>query len=1162
MKKFTLFAILIALFCWQNIFAQTLLSGYTKDNTIGNSKFGEVVTNIGDINNDGYDDFAVSTSEINSRRGRVYVYLGGTELPTTPDFIIDGEERRSYFGISVSAAGDFNNDGYDDFIVGSYGYSSNKGRAYIYLGSGSPDNVADVVIDGVSDSKKFGYTVSGIGDINKDGYSDVAVSEFVSDGNVYIYYGDEDPDNTSDLTIADVIPNQHSCAISTVGDFNDDGFDDFVLGISNTYSVEGKALIYYGGATPDVAVDFQITGESGQMLGSSVAGGDFNSDGIDDIVIGVPGYNSLKGAVYVLYGSNSPDAEKDIVLQGEASGYRFGLEVSIVGDINNDGIDDLLVGTYGGSSFAYLFYGSINPQTNHNIKIGNGEQSSKFGYSISTAGDVDNDGFDDFIMSEPEVGTDSRGKVFIYKGGAVPDNTEDATYVGEVTGNKFGTDVSVVGDINGDGNDDFIVSSWGSNLTPYVYVYLDSENPTEAVRLTDGEELNGFGKDISGVGDVNNDGYDDFIVGAKHAKGGAFNRSIGKAYLYLGGDDINNLTIVELEGEKDGDNFGCSVSGAGDVNNDGYDDFIVGAYGFDGRSTNSGKAYLYLGGGDVNNLNIVAFEGKDRYDNLGTSVSGAGDVNGDGYEDIIIGFKKGSNNNKGEAYVFYGGETVDAVPGITFSGTDSSYSMKVSSAGDVNGDGYDDVMIGVIGVDNSYKGRVYIYYGGETPDNTVDVTIEGVHDNGFTGYSQSALGDINGDGYDDIAVGTPNTPDTKGIVSIYYGAENMDAVADVEIVEEGNDLELGSSMEAGGDLNGDGFPDLLVGAPVFNCENGKVFLYGFKYKQNQTITFNKINLKAITEKTFTLDAVSSSGLPIEYTSSNTNVATISGNTVTIVGLGKTIITAKQIGNDSYNAAVEVSQELIIAKETQKINFTLSIDIEFGAESFDLEATSSSGLPITYTSSNTNVIAISGVRVTVVGAGETIITARQEGNDLYESSVAEQRVVVDKSDQTITFNELGGKTIGDEPFDLSATASSGLDILYRSSDEKVATISGNTVTIVGTGITTITASQAGDNNYNAAADIQQALTIFSTSSIKDAESAGIKLYPNPVSDIVNIESENYIDIIQILNVESRLLRTVEVKGFNKSIDISDLNRGVYFIKIKSKNNYYVIRVVKR
>ncbi|GEM_PF-3320779 len=1164
MKKFTLFAILIALFCCQNVFTQDLLTSFTKNNTVGNSKFGEVVTNIGDINNDGYDDIAISTSTINDSRGRVYIYLGGSDITDTPYFIIDGEMRGSQFGRSVSGIGDFNNDGYDDFIVGSPYYMGSYGRAYIYFGGDEPDNISDIVISGSSANKSLGSTVSGIGDFNNDGYSDVCVAEYTTNGNVFIYYGGGEPDNTSDITIADVIPNQYSCAISTAGDFNNDGFDDFVLGLSSIYGVEGKVLIYYGGDTPDATADLEITGENGEMLGLSVAGGgDFNDDSIADVAIGVPGYSSNKGAVYVLYGSNSPDDEKDIVLQGEVSHFRFGWQVSIVGDVNNDGTDDILASSQSNYSFSYLFYGSENPQVNHNVKVGNGEQYSNFGYSIAKAGDIDNDGFDDFIISEPDVGSDLRGKVYLYKGSAVPDNTEDATYIGEVTNNKFGNDVSIVGDINGDGTDDFIVSSWGGNSTPYVYCYLGSKNPTEAVRLADVEGLNGFGSYVSGVGDVNNDGYNDFIVGGSFEIVDGSNDWIEKAYLYLGGNDLDNMTIVKFEGEMSHDSFGKSVSDAGDVNNDGYDDFIIGAPHAKGGSGNInfvGKAYLYLGGDDVDNLTTVILGGENQNDRFGNSVSAAGDVNGDGYDDILVGAILANNN--GKTYVFYGGETVDDVPDVTYSGTDSSSSIKVSSAGDVNGDGYDDVMVSEIGRKSSYKGSVYIYYGGKTSDNVADVTIDGVYDSGNTGYAKSALGDINSDGYDDIVIGTPRTPDTRGLASIYYGAENMDAIADVDIVVDENDLELGYSMDAGGDINGDGFLNLLVGAPAFNCANGKVFVYGFKYKLNQTITFNKINLKAITEKTFTLDAVSSSGLAIEYTSSNTDVATISGNTVTIVGIGKTIITAKQLGNDSYNAATEVTQELVITKDTQKITFILSAEVTYGAVAFDLNATSSSGLPVEFTSSDNDVVTISGNRVTVVGVGKTVITAKQNGNAEYEAASTEQVLTVNKANQIITFDILGAKSIDDKPFDLLATTDSGLDISYTSSDEKVATVSGKTVTIVGAGITNITASQPGNNNYNSAEDVNQALTVFSISDISSAEDVGIKIYPNPVADILNIDSEKYISRIEILNLESRVLRSINVNGYNKSVDISNLNRGVYFIKIRSENNYYIIRVVKR
>ena len=248
-------------------------------------------------------------------------------------------------------------------------------------------------------------------------------------------------------------------------------------------------------------------------------------------------------------------------------------------------------------------------------------------------------------------------------------------------------------------------------------------------------------------------------------------------------------------------------------------------------------------------------------------------------------------------------------------------------------------------------------------------------------------------------------------------------------------------------------------------------------KANQTITFNSLAAKTFGDATFTLSAISSSNLPISYISSNESVATISGNTVTIVGAGSTTITAKQAGNLNYNVATDVTQTLVVHKANQTITFNSLAAKTFGDAAFTLSAISSSNLPISYISSNESVATISGNTVTIVGAGSTTITAKQAGNLNYNVATdVTQTLVVHKANQTITFNSLAAKVFGDALFNLSATASSGLPVSYSSSDESIATISGNSVSILGGGTVTITASQAGNANYRTASTATQLLTV--------------------------------------------------------------------------------------
>lgn len=252
-------------------------------------------------------------------------------------------------------------------------------------------------------------------------------------------------------------------------------------------------------------------------------------------------------------------------------------------------------------------------------------------------------------------------------------------------------------------------------------------------------------------------------------------------------------------------------------------------------------------------------------------------------------------------------------------------------------------------------------------------------------------------------------------------------------------------------------------------------------KGDQTITFSPIQSKTILSSEFELNASVNSGLEITYVSSNSDVAVIIGKKVSIKGVGETIITASQTGNDLYNAATNVSQTFTVVKEPQTITFNSLENKKATAPDFDLTATSTSGLEVTYSSSNTSVATISGNKVSIHGVGTTTITASQIGDNTYaEATQVEQTLVVGKSSQHITFNSIDDKNILSADFDLNANSDSGLEVTYTSSDENVATISGNTVSVKGIGETTITASQAGNDDFSAAESVEQTLKVTKVS----------------------------------------------------------------------------------
>lgn len=250
-------------------------------------------------------------------------------------------------------------------------------------------------------------------------------------------------------------------------------------------------------------------------------------------------------------------------------------------------------------------------------------------------------------------------------------------------------------------------------------------------------------------------------------------------------------------------------------------------------------------------------------------------------------------------------------------------------------------------------------------------------------------------------------------------------------------------------------------------------------KASQTITFNALPTKLVSDPPFTISATASSGLPVSFVSGNISVATVSGNTITIVGAGTAVITAKQNGDaDHYAAAPDVPQTLVVnTKLSQTITFNALPTKLVSDPPFTLNATATSGLTVTFASSNPAVATVSGSTVTIVGAGSSTITASQAGNATYNPAPdVNQLLVVQPGNQTITFGTVAPVTLGDAPFALTATASSGLTIVYTTSTPSKVSISGNMVTILQAGVATITATQPGNSNFNAATPVNQSFCV--------------------------------------------------------------------------------------
>jgi len=427
------------------------------------------------------------------------------------------------------------------------------------------------------------------------------------------------------------------------------------------------------------------------------------------VIVGANSYSSNTGRVYLYDYFMKNEISTDLVLKGEVSGSSFGISVSSAGDVNGDGYSDVIVGAnnyLSSTGRAYIFFGGISMDNIADVTMTGEALSNQFGYSVSSAGDVNGDGYSDVIIGAQDY-ANSTGRAYIYLGESSPDNIPDIIMTGDATNISFGNSVSTAGDVNGDG-------------------------------------------------------YSDVIVGAYLYSPG------GKSYIFYGGAIMNNVSDLTLSVISGSNYFGRSVSTAGDVNGDGYSDVIVGDFGY---SFLKGRAYIYFGGAFMNNVADEIFTGETDGDRFGISVASAGDVNGDGYSDVLIG-SDGYSSFSGRAYMFFGGVLMDNIPDVTFAAENVSdlFGSSVSSAGDINIDGYSDVIIGATGFGSSI-GRAYIYYGAVSMNNTADVVMTGDTINNYFGQSVSSAGDLNNDGVSDLIAGAYFYSSFTGKANIYYGSD-------------------------------------------------------------------------------------------------------------------------------------------------------------------------------------------------------------------------------------------------------------------------------------------------------------------------------------------------------------------------------------------------------
>lgn len=522
-------------------------------------------------------------------------------------------------------------------------------------------------------------------------------------------------------------------------------------------------------------------------------------------------------AGFTVDGVSKTAPETDDIRDGDESGYS----VSSAGDFNGDGIGDVIIGIPGGqlsgdghndridSGLAMLIFGkegeeiTFNPRYTHSdfapedgILIIGPSGATEAGVAVAGGVDFNNDGVDDIIISAPGAGADSArptGHVYVLYGQQQP------AAGGEVLG-----DLDL------------------STLTADTGFTIVGRNQLDAI-----------GNTVASVGDVNGDGVEDIILGGVMAPNSAGDLRAGQSYVVFGKSagtdtdlnlsDLNGINGFAIDGEEAFDKSGISMSGIGDINGDSIDDFIIGASGNDHNGDQAGRAYVVYGKdtdagtqsfdatldfGALDGANGFRISGLSAGDQLGHSVSGVGDIDGDNIADFAIG-APGADGSTGHVYVFFGQETAFDVDvdlntlngenGFVVNGAPagSENGFAVSGAGDVNGDGVDDLIISAPNADGPAEdgsisvGRAYVIFGRDTINgtdsfaSTFDLStlnghngfqILGHDDNDNIGFSLSSAGNINGDSFDDLIIGAPSIDDNTGQTYVLLGQDLFEPI--------------------------------------------------------------------------------------------------------------------------------------------------------------------------------------------------------------------------------------------------------------------------------------------------------------------------------------------------------------------------------------------------
>ena len=831
------------------------------------AQMGYNVSSAGDINADGFSDVLVGAPLYDNgqvKEGAVFVYYGAaTGLPVNSPQILESNKTGALLGWSVANAGDVNNDGFADIVAGAPLYTNGQyaeGVALVYYGAagGLPAQPSRLLEINQAESR-MGFAVAGAGDVNGDGFSDIIAGAYqydngqTNEGLTLIYFGSPGgiPAQAAWSAEGEQAEAWAGYSVRGAGDIDGDGYGDVLTGIpayDNGHTNEGIVKVYHGvlaGIDPAKTKTIE-SNYNGALLGWSVAGaGDINGDGFGDVVLGAPLYTKgqyAEGVAFIHYGSGTGLAiQPALTLEANQAESRMGHSVACAGDVNGDGFADVIIGAYlydngqKDEGAIYVYQGRSNGLDPNPIATMEGEQIDAYaGFNVASAGDINGDGYSDIIAGSYayDNGQIDEGAAFVWMGGARSIKETVVTHLEmNISGIQFGWSVAGVGDVNGDGFGDVIVSANnydnGQAYEGAAFIFHGSNQGLATVPTTVLESNQGLASlgSVASAGDVNGDGFGDVAIGVPLYNNPTNNE--GAVLVFYGSQQgLSTQVKTMLLGTQEDAKFGASVSSAGDVNKDGYCDIVVGEPEYDvaGPYFDEGRALIYYGSANGIGQNPTIINGNTDGVYMGQTVAGTIDVNGDGYSDILVGNPLYSNGQdyEGAVFVYYGSQGGITLlnPLVLQSNFPFAQMGAVTSAGDINGDGFGDIAVGALAYNNAQysEGAVYVYYGSANGFG-VPTIIESNVVNGYFGGVSSA-GDLNGDGYGDLVVGShgyTNGEANEGAFYLFVGSPNGIVTTYAKLIE-GNQPSafLGNSVAGAGDINADGYSDIIASAHQYD----------------------------------------------------------------------------------------------------------------------------------------------------------------------------------------------------------------------------------------------------------------------------------------------------------------------------------------------------------